>query len=82
MQSQLQNTKNTHDYQHTFSNILEKVQPLYDQFVPDSVKNRRNIEQQIQPDCVIISAIIWTYMLGFTDQMNQYKAIRLFLFPD
>lgn len=82
MQSQLQNTKNTHDYQHTFSNILEKVQPLYDQFVPDSVKNRRNIEQQIQPDCVIISAIIWACMLGFSDQINQYKAIRLFLFPD
>ncbi|MDQ8566667.1 hypothetical protein Q3F77_13310, partial [Enterococcus faecium] len=82
MQSQLQNTKNTHDYQHTFSNILEKVRPLYDQFVSDSIKNRRNIDRQIQPDCVIISAIIWACMLGFTDQIKQYRAIRLFLFPD
>ncbi|WP_438723477.1 IS982 family transposase [Enterococcus sp. DIV1420a] len=27
---------------------------------------------------MIISAIIWACMLGFTDQMNQYKAIKLF----
>lgn len=82
MQSQLQNTKYNLAYQQTFSNILEKVAPLYEQFVPDSIRNRRNINLQIQPDYVIISAIIWTCMLGLTDQISQYKAIRLFLFPD
>lgn len=44
MQSQLKNKK-THDYQYTYSNIFEKLQPLYNQFLSDLVKNRRNLRQ-------------------------------------
>jgi len=82
MQSPLQNTKISKDYQLSFSKIKEKVLPLYDKFVPEKIKNRRNIEQQIQPDVVIISAIIWATMQGFTTQIAQYKAICSMLLPD
>ena len=58
MQSFLQNTKISQDYQLSFSKIKERVLPLYNEFVPEQIKNRRNIEQQIQPDFIIISAVI------------------------
>ena len=82
MQSSLQNTKISQDYQLSFSKIKEKVLPLYNEFVPEQIKNRRNIEQQIQPDFIIISAVIWATLLGFTTQIAQYRAICSMLFPD
>lgn len=82
IQSSLQNTKMSKDYQLSFSKIKERVLPLYDDFAPEEIKNRRNIEQQIQPDVVITSAIIWATMQGFTTQIAQYKAICSTLLPD
>jgi len=82
MQSQLQNTKISLDYQESFSKISKIVLPLYNEYVPIEIKNRRNINQQIQPDYVIISAVIWATMQGFSTQIAQYKAICSILCPN
>lgn len=80
MQSQLQNTQFYSEVQTTYQAILEKVEELYLQFVPAMIRLRRNIDQQKQPDTVIISTIIWGMMMGFSSQSDAYRAICAFLY--
>lgn len=82
MQSQLQNTQFHPEVQTTYHEILEKVEELYLKFVPDTIRLRRNIDQQKQPDTVIISTIIWGMMMGFPTQISTYQAVCAFLYPD
>ena len=80
MQSQLQNTQFYPEVQTTYQAILEKVEELYLKFIPDTIRLRRNIDQQKQPDTVIISTIIWGMMMGFPSQSDTYRAICAFLY--
>lgn len=80
MQSQLQNTQFYPDVQTTYQTILEKVDYLYLKFVPTTIRLRRNIDQQKQPDTVIIATIIWGLMMGFPSQSSTYRAICTFLY--
>ncbi|MGF1919646.1 IS982 family transposase, partial [Enterococcus faecalis] len=48
----------------------------------DTIRLRRNIDQQKQSDTVIISTIIWEMMMGFTTQISTYQAVDAFLYPD
>lgn len=82
MQSQLQNTQFQPEVQTTYQAILEKVEELYLKFVPDTIRLRRNINQQKQPDTVIISTIIWGMMMGFPTQISTYQAVCALLYPD
>lgn len=46
MKSQLQNTQIQPKVQSTYHSILSKVEELYLNFVPDTIRLRRNINQQ------------------------------------
>ncbi len=81
MQSHLQNTQTYSDFQTTYHTILEKVEKLYRKFIPDLVRFRRNVDQQKQPDTVIIATFIWGIMMGFSTQSCTYRAICAFLYP-
>ena len=81
MQSQLQNTQFQPEVQTAYHAILEKVEELYLKFVPDTIRLRRNIDQQKQPDTVIIATIIWGMMMGFPTQISTYQAVCAFLYP-
>lgn len=81
MQSQLQNTQFYPEVQTTYHTILEKVEELYLKFIPDTIRLRRNINQQKQADTVIISKIIFGLMIGFPSQSGTYRAICAFLYP-
>lgn len=82
MQSQLQNTQFYPEVQTTYHAILKKVEELYLKFIPDTIRLRRNIDQQKQPDTVIIATIIWGMMMGFPTQVSTYHAVCAFLYPD
>lgn len=82
MQSQLQNTQIQPKVQSTYHSILSKVEELYLNFVPDTIRLRRNINQQKQPDTVIIATMIWGMMMGFPTQKSTYQAICTFLYPN
>lgn len=82
MQSQSQNTQFYPKVQTMYQSILEKVSELYLKFVPDTIRLRRNVNQQKQPDIVIIAAIVWGMMMGFPTQISTYQAICAFLYPN
>lgn len=82
MQSQLQNTQIQPEVQSTYHSILNKVEKLYLNFVPNTIRLRRNINQQKQPDTVIIATMIWGMMMGFPTQISAYQAICTFLYPN
>ena len=82
MQSQSQNTQFYPKVQTMYHNILDKVDELYFKFVPDTIRLRRNINQQKQPDTVILATIIWGIRLGFPTQISTYQAVCAFLYPD
>jgi len=82
MQSQSQNTQFYPEIQTMYYDILEKVEELYLKFVPEAIRLRRNINQQKQPDTVIIATTIWGIMLGFPTQISTYQAICSFLYLD
>jgi len=82
MQSQLQNTQFYPEVQTTYQVILEKVEELYLKFIPVTIRLRRNIDQQKQPDPVIIATMIWGIMMGFPTQISTYHAVCAFLYPD
>lgn len=78
MQSQLQNTQFQPEVQTTYHVILKKVEELYLKFIPAKIRLRRNINQQKQPDTVIIATMIWGMMMGFPTQISTYHAVCAF----
>ncbi|MFZ2714466.1 MAG: hypothetical protein WAX68_05225 [Streptococcus suis] len=82
MQSQQYYFANPNQTQVIFSKILYKISTLYDCFVPSSVRNRRNVHLQKQPDVVIITSYIWAIQEGCRTASDSYRAIRHNLFPD
>ncbi|MDT2817917.1 hypothetical protein P7H55_08700 [Vagococcus lutrae] len=81
MQSQLQNTQIQPKVQSTYNSILSKVEELYLNFVPDTIRLRRNINQRKQPDTVIIATMIWGMMMGFPTKKVRIKRFVLFCIP-
>ncbi|MDU6444861.1 MAG: IS982 family transposase, partial [Streptococcus sp.] len=64
MQSQVHYLVNPNQTQVIFSKILTKVITLYQRFVPNEVRNRRNIYLQKQPSVVMITSYLWTVQEG------------------
>ncbi|EKR9304420.1 hypothetical protein P9705_002940 [Enterococcus faecalis] len=81
MQSQLQNTQIQPKVQSTYHSILSKIEELYLNFVPDTIRLRRNINQQKQPDTMIIATMILGMMMGFPIPKSTYQAICTFCIP-
>lgn len=82
MQSQQYYLAKPNQTQVIFSKILHKISTLYERFVPSSVRNRRNVHLQKQPDVVIIASYIWAIQEGCRTASDIYRAIRHNLFPD
>ena len=80
MQSQLKNTQFYPEVQTNYQAILEKVEELYLKFIPATIRLRRNIDQQKQPDTVIIATMIWGIWLGFPTQISTYYAVCALFF--
>jgi hypothetical protein len=79
----MQSTKYTDNYTDThtvFNQILEIVVKLYKKYVPDTIKNRKNVDKLVQPDTVIIACVLWGCMLGYNSQRATYRAVRTILF--
>ncbi|MGG5372759.1 hypothetical protein IGI67_004432 [Enterococcus sp. AZ196] len=81
MQSQLQNIQTYSVFQTTYPTILEKIEEIYHKFIPDFVRFKRNVDQQKQPDTVIIATFIWGIMMVFSNQSCTYRTICAFLYP-
>lgn len=82
MQSQVHYLANPNQTQVIFSKILTKVITLYHRFVPNEVRNRRNIHLQRQSDVVIIASYLWAVQEGYRTASAIYRAIRHNLFPN
>ena len=66
-----------------FKQIFELVSSLYEDFVPNKIKYRKNSSKLIQSDTVIISCVLWGLMLGYNSQRATYRAVRSILsFPE
>lgn len=62
-----------------YPTILGKTEELYFIFVPETIRLRRNINQQKQPDFVIIAPIIWGIMLGFLRSVSIKLFVTFFI---
>lgn len=82
MQSQSYYLAKPTQTQSIFSTVLGKVSALYERFVPSSVRNRRNVHLQKQPDVIIIASYLWALQEGCRTASTIYRAIRHILFPD
>ncbi|WP_075492138.1 IS982 family transposase [Enterococcus thailandicus] len=82
MRSQLHYIETFTDPQIVFTLILEKVTFLYEKYVPNTIKYRKNIVLQKQSDPVVISCVLWALMEGHQNQSEAYRAIRSTLFKD
>jgi Transposase DDE domain. len=82
MQSPLHYTENYTEPQMIYTMILEKVTLLYQKYIPNTIKHRKNVGLQKQSDVVIISCVLWALMEGYKNQSDAYRAIRGNLFKD
>ncbi|MDY3824038.1 MAG: hypothetical protein SOZ69_04365 [Streptococcus sp.] len=73
MQSQVHYLATPNQTQVIFSKILTKVITLYKRFVPDKVRDRRNVHLQKQSDVVIIASYLWTIQEGCRTASNIYN---------
>lgn len=81
MQSQTNYLANPIQTQVIFSEMLKKVSLLYDRFIPDTVRHRRNLHLQKQPDVILIACYLWAVEEGCHTASAIYRAIRHSLFP-
>ena len=82
MQSQNYYLENHTQTQVIFSKILTKVITLYRHFVPNDIRNRRNIHLQKQSDEILIASYLWALQEGCRTASAIYRAIRHNFFPD
>ncbi|SUN66853.1 transposase [Streptococcus dysgalactiae subsp. equisimilis] len=76
MQSQNYYLDNHTQTQVIFSKILTKVITLYRHFVPNDIRNRRNIHLQKQSDVILIASYLWALQEGCRTASAIYRAIR------
>lgn len=82
MQSQVHYLASSNQTQVIFSKILTKVITLYQRFVPNGVRNKRNIHLQKQPDAVIIASYLWAVQKSCRTASAIYRAIHHNLLPN
>lgn len=82
MQSQNYYLENHTQTQVIFSKFLTKVITLYRHFVPNDIRNRRNIHLQKQSDVILIASYLWALQEGCRTASAIYRAIRHNFFPD
>ncbi|XHW57524.1 transposase [Streptococcus dysgalactiae subsp. equisimilis] len=82
MQSQNYYLENHTQTQVIFSKILTKVITLYRHFVPNDIRNWRNIHLQKQSDVILIASYLWALQEGCRTASAIYRAIRHNFFPD
>ncbi|XHV59538.1 transposase [Streptococcus dysgalactiae subsp. equisimilis] len=82
MQSQNYYLENHTQTQVIFSKILTKVITLYRHFVPNDIRNQRNIHLQKQSDVILIASYLWALQEGCRTASAIYRAIRHNFFPD
>lgn len=82
MQSQVHYLANPSQTQVVFNKILMKVTNLYEKYVPKSVRFRKNVHLQMQPDVILISSYIWALQQGCKSANAIHRAIRTNLFPE
>ena len=63
-------------------NSLVKVGELYEKYVPKSIRFRKNVHLQIQPDVILLSSYTWALQQGCKSANAIYRAIRTNLFPE
>jgi hypothetical protein len=75
MQEHFHYTEQKPQLQRLFERIHKEIKLLYERFVPSSIRQRRNIRQQIQPDTVLITVCILGKMFGFTQERMWHKFV-------
>jgi len=61
------------NYTPTFNAILKQVTSLYTQFVPDEVKNRKNVHLAKQPDTVLLTCYLYGILHSCTTLIGIYR---------
>jgi hypothetical protein len=82
MQEHLHSIKTLPQLQKLYGRIHHEIEYFYDRFIPQSIRQRRNTNQQIQKDVTLITVCLLGKMLGFTSERTWHAFVQSNLFPD
>ena len=72
---------NTLKFQSHLLNWYKFIQPLYQKYVPSSIRHRRNIQHCKLDDVLVISLLCWQVELKITTQFRFYYFLQNNIFP-
>ncbi|MFR5945397.1 MAG: hypothetical protein ACLUFR_09800 [Megamonas funiformis] len=72
---------NTLKFQSHLLNWYKFIQPLYQKYVPSSIRHRRNIQHCKLDDVLVISLLCWQVELKITTQLRFYYFLQNNIFP-
>ncbi len=81
MQEHFHYTKQLPQLQRLFERVHKEIKKLYAYFIPTRISQRRNINQQLQPDTTLITVCLVGKMLGFISERTWYRFVVANLFP-
>jgi IS5 family transposase len=81
LQEHFHYTKQLPQLQRLFERVHKEIKRLYVGFVPTRISQRRNINQQLQPDTILITVCLVGKMLGFISERTWYRFVVANLFP-
>ena len=67
---------NTLKFQSHLLNWYKFIQPLYQKYVPSSIRHRRNIQHCKLDDVLVISLLCWQVELKITTQLRFYYFLQ------
>lgn len=72
---------NTLKFQSHLLNWYKFIQPLYQKYVPSSIRHRKNIQHCKLDDVLVISLLCWQVELKITTQLRFYYFLQNNIFP-
>lgn len=82
MLNQLYCKLNTLKFQSQLLNWYKFIQPLYEHYVPYSIRHRRNVQHCKLDDVSVISLLCWQVELKITSQLRFYSFLQNNVFSD
>lgn len=65
--------QSTIKFQSPLNRWSEVLEPLYQRFIPSSIRFRRNVKQAKLTDVAVLALLCWQVELGMTDQRRFYR---------
>lgn len=81
MLNHLHCNQNTSIFQAKICNLCKTIRPLYEKFVPYSIRHRRNVSSSKLSDTMLISLLCLQVSLKMTVQTRFYSFLKTYVFP-